>query len=215
MMDEAFLAVARLLCISGESESGRSIPTDEFITILRDDPQSLEHCRAYYERFLTTANRSLARDLLQLLHATTAYVSRLLGGPVPVLVPRENLPLVSAAAGEADMAAATVIARSFRQLVQLEAAKDRDKRDQNLLAKIEEAVSNAGLNVAPSNGRYLNTEQVGRILNLAPKTVRKLFNQGQLVGRKLKGGEWRTTQADLDRSAYLQAKNGRARAKVE
>ncbi|NLX13797.1 MAG: helix-turn-helix domain-containing protein [Phycisphaerales bacterium] len=65
------------------------------------------------------------------------------------------------------------------------------------------------------NTKYLNTQQIGRHLGLAAKTVRKLCNNGDIVAKKLAGGEWRTTQEDLDRSPYLRNRNRREHATLE
>lgn len=39
------------------------------------------------------------------------------------------------------------------------------------------------------NMKYLNTRQIGQQLGLAAKTVRKLCNNGDIVAKKLAGGE--------------------------
>jgi len=55
----------------------------------------------------------------------------------------------------------------------------------------------------PDRSRWLNTTAIAKRLSPAPKTVRKLCNQGLIDARKTAGGEWRTTEDKLRGSRYL------------
>lgn len=132
---------------------------------------------------------------------------------MPVLLPRGDVNALDAT-GEDGHGAALAIARSLKYLVRTQTAELHQPRDEQLLARIEETVARVGAAGVPSNKRYMNTEQIGKLLDLAPKTVRQLFNEKKLVGRKV-GNEWRTTRDQLENSPYLRRRRRKADAALE
>lgn len=213
-MTDEFLVVFKLLGVREVDESGRRVPSDEVIRQLRADPEELEEVRGLWEQILKSHARSAAEKLLRLLLSTSSYLSNLIDGPVPVLLPRKDVDLLGSVNGDGD-GSALVFAKSLQRLVRTQTTELQRPHDEQLLAKIEDMIARVGAGAVPADKRHLTSEQVAARLGLAPKTVRKLFNQGKLIGRKLAGGEWRTTQDDLDNSPYLRERNGRGRAKME
>jgi hypothetical protein len=212
-MNDEFLTAYKLVGWKGIEDDGRRVPTEEVIRQLRADPESLAYRRAIFELVLTTDNRRDAEALLRLLFSTVCYVSNLLDGPVPVLLSRDDVNALNAS-GEDEHGAALVVARSIKRLVRTQAAELHHPRDEELLARIEEAVARVGSASVPGNKRYMNTSQVGEWLGLATKTVRCLFNQGKLIGKKV-GNEWRATREQLEESPYLRKRRRKADAALE
>jgi len=213
-MTDEFLVVFKLLGLREIDDDGRRVPNSEVIRRLRADPDELEDTRGVWEQILKTHGRDAAEKLLRLLLSTCSYLSNLLGGPVPVLLPRQDVDLLVRANGDSH-APALAIAKSLQRLVRAQVAELEQPRDEQLLSKIEDMMARVGTNPVPANKRHMGTDRVAGMLGVAPKTVRKWFKQGKLIGKKLAGGEWRTTQADLDASPYLQQKNRRNCAPLE
>ena len=90
-MTEEFLAVFKIIGWKGIEEGGHRVPTEELIRQMRADPAALEWERSFLEHILTMAERPAGETLLRLLFSTTCYLSNLLEGPVPVLLPRGNV----------------------------------------------------------------------------------------------------------------------------
>lgn len=212
-MNEEFLTVYKVLGIEWAEFDEPAISAPDMVRKFRSNPELLERQRSFWEHILTTINRKTAEDLVRVLFNATCYVSNLIGGPLPVLLPR-NKALLLARTNANLQGSAMTIARSIRSLVCEQSVQFQAPREEQLLARIEETVGRAAFQAVPANGRYLSTAQIAAQLSLAPKTVRRLCNQGQIIAKKLAGGEWRTTQADLDRSPYLQ-KRGKGRAPLE
>lgn len=213
-MTDEFLVVFKLLGLRGIDDEGRRVPTDEVIRRLRADPDELEDTKGVWEQFLRTHGRAATEKLHRLVFSTSCYLGNLLGGPVPVLLPRQDVDLLVHANGD-DCAPALAMAKSLQRLVRGQVAELQQPRDEQLLSKIEDMMARVGTNPVPANKRHMGTDRVASLLGVAPKTVRKWFKQGKLIGKKFAGGEWRTTQADLDASPYLQQKNRRNCAPLE
>ena len=212
-MTDEFLVVVKLLGLREIDDDGRRVATDEVIRRLRADPDELEDTKGVWEQFLRTHGRAAAEKLHRLLYSTCCYLGNLLGGPVPVLLPRQDVDLLAGANGDGH-APALAIAKSLQRLVRAQVAGLQQPRDEQLLSKIEDMMARVGTNPVPANKRHMGTDRVAALLGVAPKTVRKWFKQGKLIGRKLAGGEWRTTQQDLERSPYWQ-KSRRGNASLE
>lgn len=212
-MTEEFLTIYRLIGLKEIEEDGGRISAEEFSRRLRDDPELLEDRRSFVEMLLTTTNRKDGEALLRLLFSTTCYMSNLLDGPVAVLLPRSDVNAL-VAAGEEGFGTAMSVARSLKLLARAEIAGVQAPRDEALLAQLEEIVARVGSIGVPSNQRYMNTEQIGKLLDLAPKTVRRLFNEKKLFGRKV-GNEWRATREQLENSPYLRKRRRKADAALE
>jgi excisionase family DNA binding protein len=180
---------------------------------MRADPELCEDRKSLLECHLQTYGRDAAEALIRLFHSTLVYLSGLIDGPVPVLLPREDVESLTAAPRQ--KGPAVTLARSIERLVRDQTTELLQPRDDQLLAKLEDLLARHGADAVPLNGRFLNTAQMAKRLGMAPKTVRKLCSQGQIKAKKLAGGEWRTTQEDLDDSPYLKRKNRRGNAPVE
>jgi len=214
-MTEEFLNVYRLLGLAGTDEDGNPLTSHESIQRMRDDPECLELERSLWEHILTTRGRQTAEQLVRLLLTTTNYVSGLIGGPIAVMLPREDVAGI-ATADRPSNAAAVVFARPAPRCIQPQVAEQAGRRDEDLLAKVGELLT-AKAEVVPVNGRYLDTKQIGARIGLATKTVRRLCRDGLIDATRTAGGEWRTTAERLEKSRYLRKgrKGGRGNAEME
>jgi hypothetical protein len=204
-MDEPFYFIFRLMGIAGDGRDGKPASTAELIQQMREDPEFRLLERSFWENYLRTRARTGAEALLYLLFFSTAHLSEVLGGPVPVLLPRTDVNTLRESESDA-ASAALALAHAMQRLVRHESAAVQAPREEQMLARIEGMIAKVGQNGVPTHARHLDTDQVARRLGVATKTVRRLFGNGQLIGRKLAGGEWRTTEADLTRSPYLQGR---------
>jgi hypothetical protein len=186
----------------------------DMIRAMRANPAYLMEQRSFYEAVLRERARSTGEELLRLLHGATAYLSNLIGGPVPVLFPRIDMRTLKAANGDGP-GAALALGRVVQQLVRSQGAEEQDRRNEHLLAEIEHMVAHAGFRAVPANKKHLDSTDVAGRLGLHPKTVRRLFAEQKLIGTKLASGEWRTTEADLAASPYLKKHRRPANASVE
>ena len=50
---------------------------------------------------------------------------------------------------------------------------------------------------------YMTPEEAAEYLQVSDRTIRKWARGGQLKGRKLPGGQWRFTSADLDAAVVM------------
>lgn len=212
-MTDQFIVLARVLGLKSIEENRCRVPLDKVVRAERTEPDEAESMRTFWEHILATQERTMAEQAFTVLFDTACYVSNIIGGPVPVLLPRGDVESMNLAS-ESGRGAALAIARSIERLVEAQSAALEQPRQERLLAKIEDVVARCGANAVPSDQRQLSTDQIAARLNLAPKTVRKLCNQGKIIARKLAGGEWRTTQQDLERSPYWQ-KSRRSNASLE
>lgn len=212
-MTEEFLAVFKIIGWKRIEEGGHRVPTGELVRQMRADPAALEWERSFVEHILTTVERAAGEALLRLLFSTTCYLSNLLEGPVPVLLPRGDVQALHAADRD-EHGAALSLARSLKHLVRTQAAALQQPHDERLVAKLEELVSRVAAGGVPSDRRYMSTEQIAAWLGLVPKTVRRLFNEKKLIGKKV-GNEWRATREQIEDSPYMQRGRRRGRASVE
>jgi hypothetical protein len=215
-MEKEFLTVRSVLDLI--LDGGKDDLLTDYQTILRSrgDPNLLERERCELEQALKKVLRPQAEDAFRILFSATSYLSNLIAGPVPVLVSREEMHDM-AASGHSGDGAAFAIARSLERLVRSRVTEQVAQRDDKLVERIQKVVGSSSPSPLPMNGRYLNTEQIGERLSLAPKTVRRLCNEGEIDADKTSGGEWRTTIDRLEKSPYLNngRKGGRKHAKVE
>ncbi len=214
MTDDAFLFIFWVLGIHGDGADGKAHPTAELIEEMRRDVDYREEQKAFWEHVWQTTCRARTEALFQFFAAGARYLSDLIGADVPVLAPREVVEAsVGIHRGSADdtLLIGKVMQRAIRTQL------DGQSREMTavIVAEIQKLMMSRDHRFVPTDHRYLDTDQMAANLGLAPKTVRKLCNQGKITARKLAGGEWRTTQEDLDNSPYLRERNGRGRAKVE
>jgi excisionase family DNA binding protein len=205
----AFLFVYLLLGVNRRT-NGELRPT---VVDLVENPAALAAERAWFEPWLRTEGARSVEFIRQMLLGTLRYLSGLDGGPIPVPLPRGEL-LELAAAGQAGDNAALAVARSLQRFVRSQAAAAQQPRDEQFMDRLEEIVARVGGGGMPRNQRYMNTEQIAKWLGLAVKTVRRLFTEGKLVGRKV-GNEWRATREQLEQSPYLRQRRRRGDAALE
>jgi excisionase family DNA binding protein len=188
-------------------------PRDVFDSLcdLRANDGAMAAERAAFEDWLRAGGNSAACGLLDLLFHVNAYLSRVISGPVPVLLSRAELNTL-VASGEHAGGATLGFARSLQRLLQ--SAPTPARPNDEFFGRIEEMLARTGGAGVPKNQRYMSTEQIAQWLGLATKTVRRLFTEGKLIGRKV-GNEWRATREQLEESPYLRKRRRRGDAAVE
>lgn len=209
-MDAAAFLLVYMLLGANRRTNGELRPT---VIDLLDDPTALAAERAWFEPWLRTEGARSVEFVRQMLLGTLCYLSDLDGGPIPVPLPRGDFTEL-AADGRDDNNAALAVARSLQRFVRSQAAAAQQPRDEQLMERLEEIVARVGGNGVPRNQRYMNTEQIAKWLGLAVKTVRRLFTEGKLIGRKI-GNEWRATREQLEESPYLRKRRRRGDAALE
>lgn len=212
-MNEEFFTILKVLGWTGYEDGPRVMSPYELVRELSADPDRLDFLRSFIEFRLAHVDRSKGEALLRLLFSTTSYLSDVLGGPVPVMMPRDDVNALLGA-GDGTDGAAVALARSLKKLVRTQALEVLQPQDAQLVAQLEEIVAKVGSNGVPSRQKYMNSEQIGKFLGLAPKTVRRLFNERKLIGKKV-GNEWRATQEQVEDSPYMKRGRRRDRAAME
>ncbi|MEW6252956.1 MAG: helix-turn-helix domain-containing protein [Planctomycetota bacterium] len=207
-MDEDFLLVYRLLGLKRFEEDRTRTPTVQVIRELRADPEALEREKSFWEHLFRTDERPAGELLLRALMSAATYLSEVLQGPVPVLLGREDVQALRDGAGQPGAAAG----RLLQRMVNSAAERAQADRNERLMEKIDELFAGRGAGAGP---RFLDTDQVAARVGLSAKTVRRLFVQGQLIGRKVGGNQWRTTPDDLERSPYMAQVRRTKRAALE
>jgi len=203
------------LCgMTSQTKDGQPVSTWELVNRMKDDPAELKRQRYVWEHVFRLFAPDHAQRIVRYLVNVAKYLSDVVGDQVPVLVPRD---VVEAGAGIARPpdADALLVGKAMQRAIRTELNGKTDGMTQAILAGVQELIAGYAADAVPANGRYLNTAQIAKRLSMAPKTVRKLCNQGQIKAKKLAGGEWRATQEDLDDSPYLKKKNRRGNASVE
>lgn len=209
-MEAAAFLLVYLLLGGNRRNTGELRPT---IVDLAENPAVLAAERAWFEPWLRTEGTRSVEFVRQMLLGTLRYLSDLEGGPILVLLPRGEL-LELAAAGRDGDNAALAVARSLQRFVRSQAVAAQQPRDEQFMERLEEIVARVGGGGMPRNQRYMNTEQIAKWLGLAIKTVRRLFTEGKLIGRKV-GNEWRATREQLEESPYLRHRRRRGDAALE
>jgi hypothetical protein len=213
-VDEPFLFVFWVLGIEGDGADEKVHSTAELIEQMRDDADYRADQKAFWEHVWRTDCRPKTEALIQLFTAGARYLSDLIGGDVPVLAPRD---VVEASVGINRQSAddALLVGKAMQRAIRNQLDGRSQQMTETILAEMQKLLSTGGAGFVPANSKYLDTKQIGGRLGLAPKTVRKLCNQGQIIARKLASGEWRTTEEDLEDSPYLKKKGRRSRAGLE
>jgi hypothetical protein len=212
-MNEEFFTILKVLGWTGYEDGPKVVSPYELVRHLSADPDRLDFQRSFIEHRLAHLNRPMGEALLRLLFSTTSYLSDVLGGPVPVMMPRDDVNALLGAGDGSDGAAAALV-RSLKKLVRTQAEEILQPQDAQLVAQLEEIVAKVGSSGVPTRQMYMNSEQIGKLLGLAAKTVRRLFNEGKLIGKKV-GNEWRATREQVEDSPYMKRGRRRGRAAVE
>lgn len=212
-MNEEFFTILKILGWTAVEDGPAAVSPHELIRELSSDPDRLDFQRSFIEHRLANLDRPMGEALLRLLFSTTNYLSNVLGGPVPVMMPREDVNALLGVGDDSDTATAA-LARSFKKLVRTQAEEILQPQDTQLVAHLERIVAMIGTNGVPSRQRYMDSAQIAKLLNLAPKTVRRLFNEGKLIGKKV-GNEWRATREQIEDSPYMKSRRRRDRAALE
>jgi len=207
-MTDEFLTVFRILRINGDGPNDLFGTNEELIEGMREDEEALREEQSFVEHVLRHANRPVAEHLLRLLHSTTRYVSNLIDADVPILISREDVRAAAGLAGTQDTDALR-LGRALHRAVERHVADQADRQEEHLLAKIESLFTASAAKFIPPPDRYLDTGAIAIRLQLAPKTVRRLCNQGKIDADKTAGREWRTTAERLRNSPYLTRNRGR------
>lgn len=205
----AFLLVYLMLGAYRRPDGQPAVNVAELI----ENDAALAAERAWFEPWLRAEGLRSVEFLRQVMLGTLRYLSNRDGGPIAVLLPRDEV-LQLAGSGPGADSAALAVARSLQRFVRSQAAAVQQPHDERFFAQLEEVVARVGGNGMPRNQRYMSTDQIAKWLGLAPKTVRRLFTERKLTGRKV-GNEWRATREQLEESPYLRQRRRRGDAALE
>lgn len=187
-MNEAFLFIFRFLGINGDGVDGEVHTTTELIEQMRANPDYRAEQKAFQEHVWKTNNLPRTEALIQMFMTSARYLSDLIGGDVPILAPRD---IVEAGVGvhRPPSNDALLIGKAMQRAIQGQLDTGTKKISEMILTKIGKIMDANHDGFITPNMKYLNTRQIGQQLGLAAKTVRKLCNNGDIVTKKLAGGE--------------------------
>lgn len=205
------------LLLGGRSPGGEGDqrPSSERLRELLADPEAMADLRQRVEADWAGPRKAQAETLAHLLWSTSCLLYRVTGGPIPVLLNRAELDQAAAATDdEMDDSAALALGKAMQRTMREQMEDLQNGRNAELLSQMEEMLERFQPGPVAPNQRYLSTKAVATMLGLSSKTVRRLFNKGQLVGKKT-GNEWRATRAQIEDSPYLKGGRRRRRATLE
>ena len=115
-MRDEFIIVCRILQLHGADPWGAYRTNEELSHALESDPDLALWYRSHWEAHARGPGRQTAEQLVRLLHSTAAYVSNLIAGPVPVLLPRAEVRTLHESNGDG-RGAALALGRADRKSV--------------------------------------------------------------------------------------------------
>lgn len=206
-MKPEFEFLCRVTGFNGDGPDDRTHDTEGLIECMRRDPEFLERTQSLREHVWRTVNRASAEALIALLVSTARYLSDVIGGDVPVLASREviNASLGVAAPDERD---ALLIGKAMQRAVRSQLGSEREQMAADIVAEVRRLLDGIPVRtVAPAN-LHLDTKDVAARLGIAEVTVARLCRRGLIDADKTAGNQWRTTEARLKTSLYLNGKRG-------
>jgi hypothetical protein len=218
-MNTAFLFLVWLLRINGDGQEG-TCSNEEMIRQMQSDPEFLLMEKSFREHLWRTACRADATAIVGVLVHAARYLSDVIGGDVPLLVPRD---VVEASAGVSrpGQADALLIGRAMQRAIRNQLSDQTSQMTESLISELQRLVGAlvAGhpTQAVPAESKYLDTKAMAARLGLSEITVARLCARGEIQADKTRGNQWRTTEARLRHSPYLngQKRRGRARAALE
>lgn len=215
-MNEFFEFVFRLRVSFGDGpeDDGQVYDAAGLIAWMRKDPEFALMRRSFFEHVWRNEGRLDTVAWIQLLVGGARYLSDLIGGDVPVLAQRDVIDASLGVNGKND-AQALVIGKAISRAVQNGVREQTAALSESHLAEFERMLQGVMNNMAPSHSKYLTTEQVAVRLTLSRATVERKFRNGEILGEKTAGNQWRTTEEKLRLSPYMKGKGRRRRAELE
>lgn len=217
-MTNEFLLLCSITGFNGDGPDGKTYYSAGLIEQMRRNPEFLQETRALREHIWRTVNRLQAQALIVLLVSTARYLSDVIGADVPVLASRE---VIDASLGIArpDDRDALLVGKAMQRAVRSQLGQERQQLSAEIVAEIQRLLEGMPARTVPPADRFLTTQDMAARLGISEVTVARLCRRGELDADKTAGGQWRTTEARLNRSKYLRGKrlgrNGEGNGGVE
>ena len=209
-MDNEFLFLCRITGLNGDGPDGLVHDAPELVEQMHEHLDFMQDMKSLREHVWRTVNRPEAEALMVLLISSARYLSDVIGGDVPVLASRE---VINASIGIArlDDHDALLVGKAMQRAVRSQLSQERQQLSEEIAAEVRRIVEGMPARpVAPSD-KYLTSDDIATRLGIAPVTVARLCAKGQIDADKTGGGQWRTTEARLKRSPYLNGKSKKSR----
>jgi hypothetical protein len=211
MVNEAFLAICRVIGWNGDTPAGHCATPEDAVRVMRANPDFLQRERALLEAAWRGSDRTRAEALIELFVAVARYLSDVVQGDVPILVSRSEVEASTGLIRSLD-AEALSLGKAVQRAIRAGVREQAHEANDLLLAEIQKIVAGAPSRTPAPVGRLLGTEDMAACLNLSLKTVQKLCVRGEIDADKTAGGQWRTTEKRLRQSPYLDGKKRKGRA---
>jgi hypothetical protein len=202
-MTQDFLQLCTLYNAISETLTG---PDQRGVATL--DPDELQRIREEHWR---GAGRHRVEQLILLLMDVVRYLSDVIGGEVPALVPRtmvETNPDPAHTRREDALQLGNAVQRSIAAQV----TRNVGASTEELLTAIRELLGERPASAVPPSSKWLSTQDIAERLNLDAVTVARLCKKRLIVAQKTAGGLWRTTEDRLRRSPYLKGQTRKPRS---
>ena len=110
-----------------------------------------------------------------------------------------------------------LIGQTVRRVINRQVRNQADSISNSVVAEVQRMLEGKRSEVIPAGSQYLNTRDMAVRLGSSEITVARLCRRGLIDADKTAGNKWRTTEARLRRSPYLNAKKrkGTGNGKLE
>lgn len=209
-MTNEFLFLCRATGFNGDGPDGRVYDAVGLVEQMRLHPEFLQDTKSLREHVWRTVNRAEAEALMVLLINSARYLSDVIGADVPVLASRE---VIHASLGIAhpDDQDALLVGKAMQRAVRSQFSQERQQLSAEVAAEVRRILEGLPAKTIAPADKYLTSEDMAARLDLAPVTVARLCARGLIDADKTSGGQWRTTEARLRRSQYLNGKSTKSR----
>ena len=209
---DMFKLVSLIRGVNGDGPDGRCYGPAELIEVMDTDPEWAEIHRSGMEHFWRTGARPATEAWIAVLVQAARYQSDLIGGDVPILVPRD---VVEASVGicRAGQADALLIGKAVQRSIASQVAHNAQIHNQALLDEIRRLMGDQNTRAVPPSSRWLSTKDMAARLAIDEVTAARLCKKGLIIADKTASGQWRTTEDRLRRSPYLNGQMRRRRGK--
>jgi hypothetical protein len=193
---------------TGDGPDGRTHDAKGLVEWMHADPEWGQEYRWRWEHIWSHAKRASTIAWIECLTAAARYLSNLVGGDVPFLVPRD---LVEDMVGTNHMKDpdALLIGKAVHRTIQKQVQAHSQIAGETILTEIQRLFTSTPTQSAPIVGRYLDTKQIGVRLCISEVTAARLCRSGLIDADKTSGNQWRTTERRLRGSPYLVGKTKR------
>lgn len=207
-MSPEFEFLCRITGYNGDGPDGRVHDTEGLIACMRSNPEFLMETQSLREHVWRTVNRPSAEALISLLVSTARYLSDVIGGDVPVLASRE---VIDASLGFArpDDRDALLVGKAMQRAVRSQLGEQSQQMSAKIVADVRRLLDGMPARTVAPASRHLNSKDIAARLGIAEVTVARLCRSGQIDATKTTGNQWRTTEARLKASPYLNGKRAR------